>query len=450
MDFKMASEDDERQETPPPLPKRTGLTIVHLNNDCLEKIFSYLNLNDLTNVAESNVCLAISASSLFSIKFKEVKYNCHDRTLCDESFLLALEHFGKYITKLDVVFCLVHGRNDLILEAINRNCAATIRELSFGSLNEFKEEAMTLHRPFLKLEKLELRDSEHGIPRFICDLKKWFPVVKSLNIVNVIGFWNEFAIEQLPSLEHFGFFAFPQKITKRDSEKLAQFLQYNQQLRSLGLDDFKDNIMDVFNQHAPHQLENIECLDVVSPFPFPSGRIQFSKLRELKLSFYANDSDIFEDLPQTIEILELRILKLPSSGFDFILKCQRLSKLKLIISKSFEIWQMEKLAKQMQCLTEIHIYLKYCIDESKIPPGFEYFFQYGKQLKTISLQYERSSFDRLGYQAKVKKVKEFLKPMNRTKFSWIMSHQSRDDDNYRTRSLCSYPLMFFNFHKIRT
>lgn len=444
----MASEDDRRQKTPP-LEKRKRLTIAHLNNDCLEKIFSYLNIQDLTNVAESNVCLAISACSLFSIKFKEIEYNCHDKTLCDESFLLTLEHFGKYITKLRVIFCFVNDRNDLILGAINRSCAASIRELSFGCFNESKENAVTLDRPFLKLEKLELRDSEHGVPRFIFNFKKWFPAVKCLNIVNVIGFWHKFRIEQLPSLEHFGYFAFPQKITCKDSEKLAHFLQYNQQLRSLGLDDFKDCNMQVFNQHAPHHLENIECLDVVSPFPFPSGSIQFSKLRELKLSFYANDSDIFGDLPQTIEVFELHIPRLSSSCFDFILSCQRLSKLTLVISNPIEIWQMEKLAKQMQCLTKIHIHLKYYIVESKIPPGFEYLFHHSKQLKTISLEYERSSFDRLAYKNEIEKADEFLKHMNHTKFNWIMNHQSRNDDNYRTRSLCSYPMILFNFHKVR-
>lgn len=429
-------------------PRR--LTIAHLNNDCLEKVFSYLNLTDLTNVAESNVHLAISASNLFSIKYKEIAFNCFDNTMSDETFLLILQHFGESILKLRVEFCGDSKRNIPILEAIIKNCAASIREIAFGYIRN----GMVVDRIFPKLEKLELFDSAlSGVDSSIIELGKWFPALHTLKVVNVALFWRKFVVEQYPTLENFGYFAFPASNTMEDSISLAQFLQLNPQLKSLGMDEINGLSIEDFDQHAPAQLPNIECLDVVAPHPFPMSSIEFPSLRNLRLSFYNISinhlSDTFDRLPKSIEVLELQTSALSSSGFNYILSCQNLAKLKLTISEPLEVWQMEELANKMQSLTEIHICMKN--SSSKIPPGFEHLFGKSNQLKMIRLEYEQSTFDVTDtiLRAEAENVREHMNAVNDQMTSnWKMSHQAHDDDDYRSRMLTSTPFLQINFQKV--
>lgn len=416
------------------------LKIVHLNNDCLERVFSYLNLMDLTNVAESNVHLAVSACNLFALKFKHLKYNCFDSRMCDETFLLALDRFGKFIQRLQIEFRVDAKRDRIIFEAIIKNCK-TVTELSFSHLYE----ALIFDEPFPNVRKLHLADCFNGFHQSLFQLNSCFPILNSLEVYNVRDFWEKIVITRYQSLEHFGFFKFPESSTKEDAQKIAEFLHENPQLKSLAMDE-----INIHTSDGHVSLANIERLDVVSPHPYPNGPIEFTNLRELKLSFYAHKTDTFEKLPSTLERFELDISKLTASAFSFILSCQQnLKKLKLITSVAIESHQMEKIAVEMQALTELHILHKF--SESKIPAGFQFFFLRGKNLKTIHLSYELSTFDHTDskYKAEIDYVRDFMTTIkNRTKSNWRMTHKMYKNNHYRSRMCFMYPFVLITFRRI--
>lgn len=44
--------------------------LIHLNDDCLEYIFNYLDLIDLINIVETNKRFSLAASKSFWVKYK--------------------------------------------------------------------------------------------------------------------------------------------------------------------------------------------------------------------------------------------------------------------------------------------------------------------------------------------------------------------------------------------
>lgn len=440
-----ASDKDADQK-----PTRRHLTICHLKNDCLEKIFCYLSLKDLVNVAESNVYLAVIAGNFFALKFPVFKYNCYETKINDETFLLILNRFQENIKKLHVKFSRKLERDRIIFEAIVKDCREFLQELSFGYLNE----TVALDQPFPKVTKLELVHTfgDCSVHRSILELNSWFSNLNSLKIQNVCNFWEKIPIKQYQSLKEVAFFNFPNRDKRESVEKMAKFFNENPQLTNLAMDEISGENMQVFAKYAPRQLANIRCLDVVSPHPYPYGPIKFANLRDLKLSFYANKVDTFAELPPTLESFELRISKFTSSALSFILKCkQNLKRLSLIIFDAIEIEQMEKIAFEMQALNELFIYRKnFDINESKVPAGFENVFLHGKQMKTIQLKYELSTFnnkDRV-YKAEVESMEGYLKTINdRSKSYWKMSHKMCLNDHYRSQMLCMYPFLLITFNK---
>lgn len=426
------------------------LTICHLKNDCLENIFCYLNLNDLVNVAESNVYLAVIAGNFFALKFPVFMYNCYETKINDETFLLILNRFRENIQKLHVKFSRKLERDRTIFDAIIKDCRAYVQELSFGYLHE----TVALDQPFPKVTKLELVHTfgDCSVHRSILELSSWFPQLNSLKIQNVCDFWGKIHIKQYQALEEFSFFNFPNRDRREDVEKMARFFYENPQLTILAMDEISGENMQLFSKYAPKQVPSIRSLDVVSPHPYPYGPIKFPNLRDLKLSFYANKVDTFAELPSTLESFELRIPKLTASALSFILKCkQNLRKLNLIIFDAIEIEQMEKIALEMQALTELFIYRKnFDINASKIPTGLENVFLHGKQMKTIHLKYELSTFNNRdqAYKAEIESMEGFLKTINdRSKSYWKMGHKMCLNDHYRSQMLCMYPFLLITFKK---
>lgn len=428
-----------------PVPSKRRLKIVHLNNDCLEKVFSYLNHQELTNVAESNIHLAISAENLFKIKFKEIEYDCFDRNFNDETFFITLERFGKYVQKLRITFRWDRIRDQSIVDAVMNNCSGTITELIFSNAQQF----MILSREFPKLQKFELIDCTNGIDKSMVQLDVWFPNLRSLSICNVTNFWAIFRIKRYASLEHFGFRECPENASYEYRSGIWNFFAENFQLKGLALDDSREYKNDVFKRKQA--FHNIECLDVVSPYPFP---IQFEcpNLRELKIAFYADKSDIFNKLPSSIERFQLTIPAVPVSGLDFILGCfNQLKALSLIISKLLDVQQMEKLAIEMQTLIDFEICMNNAIFETKKFAGLEHFFQHSKKLKTIRLKFEINTFKYTDsiYKTEVENARKFLQRMNEGgKSKWCMRHRLIENDQYRARQLFTFPFLLLSFKKI--
>lgn len=438
-------------------PTIRRMTIAHLNNDCLEKVFSYLCLTDLTNVAESNVHLAISARNLFAHKLKskkEFKFNCYDEhALSDEIFLLILQHFGKCIPKLCVQLCCDDQRNRNIFDGIVENCRATLIELKLLGVSN----AVKLTMPFLALKKLQLWDSLFGIDRSMTRINQWFPNLSCAKFYNIKEFWESNAIvEHFPKLESFGFLTFPsQKHTEATLATLARFLHLNPQLKCIELDELdqfgEDNLQEIFNTFAPNLLPNIERLEVVSPFPFPRGQFVVDNLRELSLSMYRDTSDIFNQLPRTIECFELRMSNMSTSAFNYILSCTNLKSLKIITRSLLSPVSLREMSKKLKSLTTVHINQHRKLVDFETLFGLEDFFLNSKNIRVISLDTELISFekDHVHRKNQIELAEKFIKVINTTtNAKWRLSHETHTNQNHhRSHELITFPFLLLSFKR---
>lgn len=114
---------------------RTTADILNLNDDCLEKVFSYLSRNDLVNVSETNSRFTFASERAFTRKYGKVQTTVsmiqNNRVNADvlKSSLKLLKKFGHLITKLLVEFKLEELEE--LLESIKNHCGEKINELKF-------------------------------------------------------------------------------------------------------------------------------------------------------------------------------------------------------------------------------------------------------------------------------------------------------------------------------
>lgn len=453
-------QENQSQNTVQLVGKR--LTVVHLNDDCLENVFSYLSPVELTNVAESNVHLAIMAKNVIAHNYrnKPFNFNFYDKSsMSFVSFGQFLKHFGKYLVKL----CITFGGNceqmNEMFDSIVKNCRKTLIELTLNGIDD----NIKLDKPFLNLKKLQLIKCYFGIHHSLISINDWFPNLICLKVYDVGNFWkNDIFIKHFPNLQSFGQQRchFRTNINNSDVIKLARFVSLNPQLKCLELDELNENnsshwYVPFENENLTH-LPNIERLEIVSPFLLPNQPIIFDDLKDLKLSIYNAESDIiFKQLPKSLEYIQLNMRKLNASAIEYLLSCENLKKLK-IITMALDSKMLKKLAKPLQSLCEIHFILKNCLSQQndfQTLCELDDFFILSKQLKIICFKYELSTFDVKSQDCiqQIVNAKKFINSINETMndTKWLLNHEIHNDyDDFRTSQLSTYPHIQLSFNKI--
>lgn len=220
------------------------LKIIHLNDDCLEEIFSQLDLLDLAKVASANVRLASVAADVFARKYQhqEIKIKAYGSLECQDQFkrvafqeaYMIIEHFGKHITKLDLDCGPFGGaRVQPIINRLDEYCSKTLLELKIGHLRD----SVKFQKPFVKLEKLTFYRSFCKFWSPMTDIPTTFPNIRSIDIQNIRYAFQSIELHQhMPTLEHFGYYTFPYvQFSAEDLQSIHRIVQLNPQLKSLGM-----------------------------------------------------------------------------------------------------------------------------------------------------------------------------------------------------------------------
>lgn len=186
----------------PPEQDSTAHILIALNNDCLREVFKRLELNDLTNVAETCVRFHQQANEAFRSKYKHFVLHMKGR---EQDYRL-LNNFCSVIQSLDV-----SRLRFTTLQMINRECtqlnALTLRfvkcnwtdvrllfprleilKLRFCEFNEFSVDSIS------KLKHLEVihcrvgsMDERNSKQYHYDTFTRWFtmcPMLENLSIVN--------------------------------------------------------------------------------------------------------------------------------------------------------------------------------------------------------------------------------------------------------------------------
>lgn len=233
------------------------MKIVDLNDDCLRKIFGYLNLESLLNVSITNKWLKPAAADVFRRKYgkKEVLLNeCDDfhpnmtgdayeirspQERCTnvaiyglKASLLYLRYFGASIENLTIDYYKSTSiRYGFVHQYVNRFCRKSLTSMSFMRLP-----SVSIHyfeKPFNNVRSVVVRDSDLGEQLISCG--KWFPKMNRLKLTNV-RLTDDFDPMSFQHLKHLCVCSDEQVGLK--IADIPQLLQLNRRLRSLEIEAY--------------------------------------------------------------------------------------------------------------------------------------------------------------------------------------------------------------------
>lgn len=251
--------NNEQLESPSE-PAKSTTKINDLNDDCLAKIFMYLDLQNLFNVSIANEWLRPAAGVVYKRKFgaKKIEFDgidgeiprkAHSKTRCNAHYnrarklaivkenrdkieivynlkmcLQYLRCFGSSITNLTINYAESRSkRYDYLHHYINKYCAENLIEISFHHKSNIS--IVNFVKPFVNVISVNVKcsDLEEQLPTFV----EWFPNLHRLELIDVR--LNNFRSNApiFPHLKHLNI-----KITRHFFKAITNLLRSNVQLQT--------------------------------------------------------------------------------------------------------------------------------------------------------------------------------------------------------------------------
>lgn len=265
---------DKKQRTELPDDAEQKMKIVDLNDDCLIKIFWYLDLGSLLNVAITDKWLKPAATDVFKRKYakKEVVINeCDDfhpnmrgnayqvrppkeRTTNIAIYglkacLLYLRYFGSLFENLTIDYYKSTSiRYEFVHQYINKYCTKSLICISFIRLPSIS--IGRFEKPFTNVRSVIIRDSDLGTQLTSCG--KWFPHMRRLKLTNV-RLADDFDETSFQHLKHLCVCLDEQVGLK--IANVSQLLHLNRRIRSLEIEAYHKSIpmntlLDMIKDHT--------------------------------------------------------------------------------------------------------------------------------------------------------------------------------------------------------
>lgn len=254
--------------------KSTYLT--DINDDCLEKIFKYLSLDDLLNIAETSKQLKTAVDWAFNFKFRGTLFEIDTNCICKvrqgilisdirKSFRL-LRCFGQLIPYLAIFQPLCYGK--YLISYLDIYCSESLETIKFFKVNI--DLSKYLKRQFLKVVRLTFYYCRH---LEMYKLKKFFPhiVQATLNECKLLSTGNL----HFPHLN---------RIFSQNTENITPFIRENPQVHDLRLDNHYTCKVNAFLEH----LGNLEFLSMFNILPqdlYFDKTVCLNNLRMLYIEF---------------------------------------------------------------------------------------------------------------------------------------------------------------------
>lgn len=259
------------------------LRLVDINDDCLQMIFEFLNLDDLVNVAEANESFIPAAVAVFSRfhRNKEFKASLFlkpelmidDISLQEDAAAAFFRHFGHRLLQLSIHFYYQHSTT--FEKMILQYCTDSLTKLHLyiPDGNNFN----AIRKPFTMVEKLHM---SHGLlGKQLSQISIWFPNLTTLELVSVNLFQLETIDLKLPRLKHLLI-----ALTNLSQSTICKILRANQQLESLVLRcDYDVHLLQTISRHLP-QLEELGLWPPTDGFQsFGDQKFCFDHLKKFTL-----------------------------------------------------------------------------------------------------------------------------------------------------------------------
>ncbi|XP_037031422.1 uncharacterized protein LOC119070963 [Bradysia coprophila] len=221
------------------------LKLVDLNEDVLEKIFSYLDIQDLVNVVNSDKEYLNSSRSAFKRKYRgtciQMPFvsNEVDPTQQCVSNVELLRYFGESMSILEFCFDCNHPNAQRIFHLVVTYCRETLTELKMSHLSSV---GFPLNKSFTKVRKLTFSRGNPNLPS--SQLAEWFPSLEILVIDSIEDvLWLLKSSQKISSLKCLSIDITNEHFDRANIRDLNKFIAMNTQLNEtcLSLRDYNDH-----------------------------------------------------------------------------------------------------------------------------------------------------------------------------------------------------------------
>lgn len=330
-------------------------TLVDVNNDCLERVFEFLDFRDLIYLAEANKHLGVAAETVFIRKLKRrmivVKIknpsvrrhkidirsdlDVYDDVIRIRSPLLAIQtirRFGPSIPEIRLKSDESSFFREKFFVHINKYCYKTLNTLIING--DYSNMFGAMENLFENVEKFTYHEGTIG--RGCEQFNRIFPHLHHLKVIDsVISDWN-YILYNFPKLDAFTFnydLNFPTNFT---DNYLKTIITLNPQLESFELISYYEpsiwrfvnaklkNLKSIYVSYSPPHAKNytggsiqfntVETFDVLSEVGTDTHSIDvfsFKCLKKMTVRCWSDQVEVWLDFVlahPTIEVLEIIIL----------------------------------------------------------------------------------------------------------------------------------------------
>lgn len=271
----------------------TMLTINVLNEDCLIAVFTFLDVESLTNVVTvDKVRHLAAAQTVYKRKFASgpTILDSNDQSMA-ENYLLRLNYFGDYITDLTIKV----PKKRSIMTAIHDRCQQSLNKLMFHYDSESSsgdDDQTATHWFFERLDHFPNLRSLH------CKYGELQSNTGSFDRLNV-------RIPKVPSLNQLIIDGFGGRLEKN----LVDFLELNPQIEEFFLWTGYENLYASYLKYIAEKMLRLKVLDIRFAVFFHldggSEPLNFENLEKLRVvSFFNLENNYLPFLGDTINKLE--------------------------------------------------------------------------------------------------------------------------------------------------
>lgn len=370
------------------------ITLTNINDNCLEHIFKYLDLQSLINIAETNKSLKPSADLAFKRNFGKMtlsrfSYDSIRRNWIDKisisiffsekmiqiydfpTYLKCVRYFGHLFTKLIIDYDIGPCRA-MVDQYFHDYCVDFVTEVEFNWM--LKGEMKICQKPFVNVKTVQFSDFhlDHKMSNF----NEMFPNMKRLEFTRMNTIMVPKCIENhFPHLESLTIIGFDQHQDFEffRLENLAEALRLNPTLRELRIDG--DMLDEKFLESVSENLQLVNDLSIRCNqqkfFNVRDGEIRFANVNKLKLVIDSTRTQqppipkialTFDRLDELS--VQLRNHQLNDNFLDFIRKHLTLTKLNVLSNGNsrFEPFASDEVKMRLaQSRSLTHIDLDGCV-----------------------------------------------------------------------------------------
>lgn len=333
-------------------PNSFQTKLTDINDDCLEKVFMHLSLNDLLNIAHTNTHLKSAADMVFARKFgkkgyrlyittlhrnERVQTNGYDIRINDlKTALRLLRCYGHLILDLSITHYTASSIRTApikVLHYTSQYCSNSLKKITLHGICKYMSET-SMVKPLLKIETITFDCCFLG--KRMSQFNTWFPAMRCLTL-NKNHLTDRSSLEtHFSHLEHLyiGYISDKHFIPGN----VTAMFQLNPQLQRLFLYDLKSP---AHLRSASRYLPVLEHLTIhgYSKDFYTDSEIHFKSVRKLEIRFFCMNNEELSSMNFLFDQLEEVDMYFAhchriAAAVEFLKKHQSINKLKFTASFS--------------------------------------------------------------------------------------------------------------------